>query len=89
MGKLMFIIASMLDVLTTHVGIGLGAHEGNPFMVHVANSLPAMAAMKTVGFFVVWGIISLMPHSWRKPAWYLAAGVTFGVVLNNLIVIGV
>lgn len=85
-----FVIASVLDVLTTRYALTSGiAHEGNPFMVHVANSLPAMIVMKTLGFFVVWGIIRLMPWSWRKPAWWLAAGMTFGVVMNNLIVIGV
>jgi uncharacterized protein (DUF983 family) len=90
MGRIAFVIASALDVLTTHIGISAGvAREGNPLMVAVADSVPAMIVMKTLGFFALWGITLLLPISWRKPAWWVLAGVTFGVVINNLIVIGV
>jgi hypothetical protein len=88
-GVIAFAIASALDVVTTWYGLTYTeAIERNPLMVGVAESLPAMTIMKMIGFFVVWGIIRLMPHHWRIPAWWLAAGITFGIVLNNMIVIG-
>ena len=91
MGKLMFIIASALDVATTRIALDMGVgREGNPLMVDVVEAgVPAMIVVKFLGFFLAWGIISLTPHHWRKPLWWLATGLALGVVINNLIVIGV
>ena len=89
MARLTYAIASVLDVLSTWYGVGRGiAHEGNPFMVGIASSIPKMLAMKVVGFLVIAGLmVAWLPVSWRRWVWWALVLMTLVVVVNNVMII--
>ena len=90
MGKLTYAIASVLDVLSTWLGLDRGiAHEANPPpMVGIASSIPKMLAMKVIGFLVIAGLmVAWLPVSWRRWVWWALVLMTLVVVVNNVMII--
>ena len=87
----LFIIASLMDVATTWYALKYtSAIEGNPFMVRIASSVPLMLLVKGLGFLLIATILYKTQPKSRQPwIWVGLSLLTFAVVINNIIVIGV
>jgi hypothetical protein len=85
----MAVLAHSADILTTHLGLGLGVPEGNPLMASVLSNHGELA-MYEAKALLAGALIGLVlvarrryPLAW--PVWCATVVLTLAVVGNNVV----
>jgi uncharacterized membrane protein len=86
----MIVVLNLLDLITTYVAIGLGAHEGNPIVARMISShLVIVAKVLVCGALIIGAHLANSRHSRVTlpglcVAWAVVGLYLLTVVLNSL-----
>lgn len=84
-------LAATLDIVTTMIGLHVGAREANPLMADVMSASGQLAAylLKSIMTVAIGALVILASRRYRRSSMLMAAAacpICF-VVVNNLVVI--